>query len=122
MKERNHFGRWLVIGIVTLVALAIGVFVATRPLVRMRVPRVPRVPSHAGEPSNLDPGPQSTTDASWVEGDGTTTAPDEFPVKVNERSGIYHLAGDLAYDRTISSRNYRTAEAAEADGFRHALR
>jgi hypothetical protein len=119
MNEQRHFGRWLVIGIVTMVALASGAFVATRPLVRMRIPRaVPPV----DETGKLDPVLTPAADLPWIDGDGSTTAPEAYPVKVNERSGIYHLAGDLAYDRTVSTRNYRTAEAAEADGFRHALR
>ena len=119
MKEPNHFGRWLVIGVVTLVAVATGVFVATRPLVRMRIPRVP---SRADETPKLDATDQPTADVTWIEGDSSTIVPDAFPVKVNERSGIYHLVGDWAYDRTVSTRNYRSAEVAQADGFRHAYR
>jgi hypothetical protein len=119
MNEQRHFGRWLVIGIVTIVALASGAFVATRPLVRMRIPRLPSPPY---ETEKLDPVVIPSSDLPWIDGDGSATAPEAYPVKVNERSGIYHLAGDLAYDRTVSTKNYRTAEAAEADGFRHAYR
>ena len=119
MKEQHHFGRWLVIGIVTMVAVATGMFVAARPLARMRIPRVP---SRADETQKLDVTDQPIAGVAWIEGDSSTIAPEAFPVKVNERSGIYHLVGDWAYDRTVSTRNYRSAEVAQADGFRHAYR
>jgi hypothetical protein len=48
--------------------------------------------------------------------------PSGFPVKVKLASGIYHLPGMLAYDRTGPDRCYVTAEEAEADGFRAAKR
>jgi hypothetical protein len=48
--------------------------------------------------------------------------PNGFPVKVKLASGIYHLPGMLAYDRTAPDRCYVSAEEAEADGFRAAKR
>ena len=48
--------------------------------------------------------------------------PPGFDVKVKLSSGIYHLPGMFAYDRTIPDRCYASAEAAEADGFRAAKR
>jgi hypothetical protein len=48
--------------------------------------------------------------------------PSGFPVKVKLASGIYHLPGMLAYDRTTPDRCYVSAEEAEADGFRAAKR
>ena len=48
--------------------------------------------------------------------------PAGFPVKVKLASGIYHLPGMLAYDRTAPDRCYVSAEEAEADGFRAAKR
>ena len=48
--------------------------------------------------------------------------PQGFEVKVKLASGIYHLPGMFAYDRTIPDRCYASAEAAEADGFRAAKR
>jgi hypothetical protein len=48
--------------------------------------------------------------------------PAGFPVKVKLASGIYHLPGMLAYDRTSPDRCYVSAEEAEADGFRAAKR
>lgn len=53
----------------------------------------------------------------WVAADGTD-APAGYPVKVNTRSGIYHVEGGLAYERTRPDRWYRSAADAEADGFR----
>ena len=48
--------------------------------------------------------------------------PPGFGVKVKLASGIYHLPGMFAYDRTIPDRCYASAEAARADGFRPAKR
>jgi hypothetical protein len=48
--------------------------------------------------------------------------PPGFEVKVKLASGIYHLPGMFAYDRTIPDRCYASAEAAETDGFRAAKR
>jgi hypothetical protein len=48
--------------------------------------------------------------------------PAGFPVKVKLASGIYHLPGMLAYDRTAPDRCYVSGEEAEADGFRAAKR
>ena len=48
--------------------------------------------------------------------------PPGFEVKVKLASGIYHVPGMFAYDRTIPDRCYASAEAAEADGFRAAKR
>jgi hypothetical protein len=48
--------------------------------------------------------------------------PPGFEVKVKLASGIYHLPGMFAYDRTIPDRCYASPEAAEADGFRAAKR
>jgi hypothetical protein len=46
--------------------------------------------------------------------------PEGFPVKAKERSRIYHLPGMAAYVRTVPDRCYRSAEEAEAHGFRRA--
>ncbi len=40
------------------------------------------------------------------------------PVKVSERSGIYHVPGGRFYERLKPDRCYATAAAAEADGYR----
>jgi len=57
----------------------------------------------------------------WSEPAGRE-CPAGFEVKVKLASGIYHLPGMLAYDRTSPDRCYVNAEEAEADGFRAAKR
>ena len=52
--------------------------------------------------------------------DGTSVCPVAYPIKGNGRSGIYHLPGAFAYERTVPSICFRTAEAAERAGFRAA--
>ena len=65
--------------------------------------------------------PEPAVSAAWADPiDGE--CPDGFPVKVNERSGIFHVPGGLSYDRTRPTRCYATPEGAEADGFRRARR
>jgi hypothetical protein len=122
MTGERHLGRWLVIALVTLLAIAAGAFLALRPLTRMR-------PAHlaprADDEVTLEPATDAAsadTPPGSVPGNGSATAPEGYPVKANKRSNIYHLPGDLAYERTIPTLFFRDAEAAEAAGFRHALR
>lgn len=88
-------------------------------------PVTPNVPV-ADEPTV----PVEPTGADGAEPDGATswvppvdgTCPAGYPVKVNERSGIYHVPGGLSYERTRPTRCYPDAASAEADGFRRARR
>jgi len=63
-----------------------------------------------------------TSPTAWVTPDDTGGCPHGYPVKVKVTSGIYHLPGGLAYDRTKPDRCYATPQAAEADGYRAAKR
>jgi hypothetical protein len=67
-------------------------------------------------PSDDDAPPAGAT---WVRpvDDG---CPDGYPVKANDKSGIYHVPGGRFYDRTRPERCYPRAEDAEADGYRAA--
>jgi hypothetical protein len=58
---------------------------------------------------------------AWV-GPSGNGIPDGFPVKVKLSSGIFHVPGGFAYDRTIADRYYASTGGAEADGFRAAKR
>lgn len=59
--------------------------------------------------------------ANWVSpADGA--CPAGHPVKANLRSGIFHLPGMSAYDRTNADRCYVDAESAAADALRVAKR
>jgi hypothetical protein len=98
-------------------------------------PSEPTVPADAPAAPHLGPAPSApVTDAgstgpypltdpahAWVDPvDGA--CPPGFPVKVKLRSGIYHLPGMAAYERTVPDRCYPTAETAAADGLRAARR
>jgi hypothetical protein len=61
------------------------------------------------------------TTAAWVEPDGTACPPTHL-IKAKLSSGIFHLPGMLAYERTKPDRCYATEEAAVADGFTKAKR
>lgn len=61
-----------------------------------------------------------TEDEDAVPGDGTTECPEEFPIKGNGRSRLYHMPEGFAYSRTKPEVCFRTPEAAEKAGFRRA--
>jgi hypothetical protein len=46
------------------------------------------------------------------------TCPEDYPIKANDNSHIYHVPGGRFYARTVAERCYATAEAAERDGYR----
>ena len=70
----------------------------------------------AGAGAGARPGPQP-----WVDPDGAI-CPSSHPVKAKLASGIFHLPGMTAYERTTPDRCYPSEEAAEADGLRKAKR
>lgn len=83
----------------------------------------------AVRPSALAPSAVVEPTAAAAASDGQRWAdpidgacPDGYPIKVNERSGIYHVPEGLSYERTSPTRCYATVEDAEADGFRRAKR
>jgi hypothetical protein len=57
-------------------------------------------------------------DMGWVEGDGTRECPDDFPIKGNGTSHIYHLPGQASYAATIAELCFATEEVAAAEGYR----
>lgn len=60
--------------------------------------------------------------SGWVEPEAGGACPDGYPVKAKLASGIFHVPGMLAYDRTTPDRCYRDESSAEADGLRKAKR
>jgi hypothetical protein len=73
--------------------------------------------------------PEAPAEAPDVERDGVGwvepvdgTCPASHPVKAKLGSGIYHVPGGFAYDRTHPDRCYLDAAAAESDGLRAAKR
>lgn len=59
-------------------------------------------------------------DPDSIPADGTSICPIDYPIKGNARSGIYHLPGAFAYERTVPTICFRSPEAAERAGFRAA--
>lgn len=96
-----------------IAAAGVGAFVVVR---RRTAPDAPVASAPAPAPA---PGPEPVAAPAWV---ATTDgpAPDGYPVKVNTRSGIFHVPGGRSYDRTVPDRCYATAADAEADGYRRA--
>jgi ribosomal protein S6 len=52
-----------------------------------------------------------------VRGDGTGECPDDFPIKGNATSKLYHSPGSPSYKRTVPEFCFASTEAAEAAGF-----
>ena len=92
-------------------------------------PAAPAGPAHWPP---LVPSPDDATAAAapeeasgprpWMPPHPDGSPPDGYPVKAKRTSGIYHVPGGVAYERTFPDRCYPSAEAAEADGFRAAKR
>ena len=79
------------------------------------------VPAAAGAPAPSAEQPTSAAssdDSAWVDAPGDDAVPEGFPIKVNTKSGVFHVPGGRFYDRTNAQRFYATAEAAVADGYR----
>jgi hypothetical protein len=68
-----------------------------------------------------DDQPAPPPERAWVEPDGDV-CPLSHPIKAKLRSGLFHLPGMLAYDRTRPDRCYANEEAATADGLTRAKR
>lgn len=82
-------------------------------------------PTPAAAPAKAVPAPPApapTGATPWVAPEDDGSCPAGYPVKAKLRSGVYHLEGMAAYARTRPDRCYPSAEAAEAGGFRRALR
>lgn len=77
----------------------------------------------AGSTKSTTAASTATADvaAAWVEPEDGV-CPTTHPVKVKLASGIFHVPGGLAYERTSPDRCYRDLAAAEADGFRPSKR
>lgn len=76
----------------------------------------------ADDPEPAPADTEASAATAWVAPDGNGDCPHGYPVKVKISSGIFHLPGGLAYERTKPDRCYATPQAAEADGYRAAKR
>lgn len=71
------------------------------------------------------PSPDLTTETErpapdWLRAEPDGTCPLSHPIKVNEKSGIFHIPTGRFYDRTKAERCYVSADTALADGYRQA--
>ncbi|MGH9137187.1 MAG: hypothetical protein ACRD0G_09095 [Acidimicrobiales bacterium] len=124
MRRTVRTGLWL--GIVAAIVLAIlRMLREEQPAAAPAAWSPPLQPRSAPEPQpqpeSASPPAPAETAQTWVEPDGKA-CPASHPIKANANSGIYHVPGGLAYERTVPERCYVTEEAAEADGFRRAKR
>ena len=65
------------------------------------------------------PAPDATDEipVGAVRGDGTGECPEDYPVKGNATSKLYHSPGSPSYKRTVPEYCFASTEAAEAAGF-----
>jgi hypothetical protein len=103
--------RWL------LAVVAVGVVVVV--VWRRSTPRPERERPPVWPAFDPPPDQRAAPAATWVAPvDGA--CPGSHPVKVNTRSGIFHVPGGRSYDRTTPDRCYSTPEEADRDGYRRA--
>lgn len=81
-------------------------------------PSAPVSPAVAPSPAPTPAPTEATADPDAVPGDGSLVCPDDFPVKGNATSKIYHLPGTSYYAMTKANVCFRSPEAAERAGFR----
>jgi hypothetical protein len=125
---RNDESRLLTLGSM-LGAFVIGaIFGALGMALRPRQVLAPAPPAPPVIPQPVATEPEANLPAATAEGEdltdsvpgnGTHDTPPGYPIKGNRRSGIYHVPGGFAYDRTIPDICFRSPEAAEAAGLRH---
>lgn len=102
--------------LMAIAAAGVGAFVVVRR--RGATPAPPMSAPAASAPAAPAP-PAPAPSLAWAAPvDGQT--PDGYPVKVNTKSGIFHVPGGRSYDRTVPDRCYATAADAETDGYRRA--
>lgn len=76
------------------------------------------------EPEPIPTPAEETTEVTanqgtdWIQANGAKTCPDEFPIKGNASSRIYHLPGESTYAATIPEICFATEEAAVGLGYR----
>src|SRR5215213_397270 len=71
--------------------------------------------TRAAEATAVDAGMDVPEGA--VRGDGTGECPEDYPIKGNASSKLYHSPGSPSYKRTVPEYCFATVEAAEAAGF-----
>ena len=79
------------------------------------------VPGQRGAMAGFGPDTvASVAPNRWVTSEAGGTCPPGYPVKANDKSGIYHVPGGRFYARTVPERCYSEAADAAADGYRAA--
>ncbi len=73
-----------------------------------------------GEPAAVETSPAPADDdvpEGAVRGDGTGECPEDYPIKGNATSKLYHSPGSPSYKRTVPEFCFTSTGAAEAAGF-----
>jgi hypothetical protein len=126
--SHNDDSRLLLVGSIMSAFVLGAIFGALGAALRPRKVLAPAAPIPSPPPQPVVTEPEPNLPAATAEGEdltdsvlgnGTHDAPSGFPIKGNQRSGIYHVPGGFAYDRTVADIFFRTPEAAEAAGLRH---
>lgn len=72
------------------------------------------IPTPAAETTGIT----ATEGKDWIQVNGSTTCPPEFPIKGNATSRIYHLPGEPTYEATVPELCFANEEAAVKLGYR----
>jgi hypothetical protein len=79
----------------------------------------PRLQMDTADTNESSPVTEGSS-GSWIDPLPDGNCPPSHPVKGKTRSGIFHVEGNISYERTNADRCYLSPEAAEADGYRPA--
>lgn len=75
-------------------------------------------PADAPAPKRSSKLPTEGEGSEWVAGDGTDNVPEDFPIKGNTTSKIYHPQESPNYSNTTAEIYFASGEAAESHGYR----
>lgn len=73
--------------------------------------------AESAEPASPTAEAEPGMPAGAVRGDGSRECPEDYPIKGNTTSMLYHSPGSPAYKRTVPEFCFASTEAAEAAGF-----
>lgn len=103
------------------VGLLVGITIAVVKALRGRRDARELASPPGGRWAPMPPPVAAQTQPAWVAPEGGS-CPATHPIKAKLASGLFHLPGMLAYERTKADRCYATEQAAESDGLTRAKR
>ena len=127
--SQSRSGRTVSVALLAVLVAAMILWLRnrSRPIQVSDPPEWPPLPPDEADPLvEAAPADTSTSAAAeagsgaWRPPDPDGGCPDGYPVKANDKSGIFHVPGGRFYERTRPDRCYPDTGSAIADGYRQA--